>query len=130
MNGRTKASLKSLLLKAMQLKATADKAQRDYREAHDKLMLKMQEHGVTKFPVELDAGEVVTGTLVESSTLSVDMAALEEAVSREVFDRVTKRSVDMTAFRNAVAEGAISLDIAEEIVVETPRQPYLRISEK
>lgn len=129
MDAKTKAALKATLIKYQASKAEAQKAAEKAAIQHLNLIERMQDAGVTKFNVELEDGEV-TGTLVEGSTVSVDLAALKDAVKPSIFDRVTKRSIDMTAFRNAIASGDVDVDVANDITTETPRSPFVRVTKK
>ena len=130
MDGRTKAAMKSRLLKMWKAKEARDKADATYRENADQIIDRMQAEGIEKLPVELDDGSVLTGTVVTSSTLTVDMDALRDAVGDKVMEKVTKVVIDMASFRDAVSTGDIPLDVANTVVSETARAPYMKVTKK
>jgi|APGre2960657373_1045057.scaffolds.fasta_scaffold00162_26 hypothetical protein len=101
-------------------KAAAKRAQDDAIEA-------FKAAGIVK--VELaDETQV---TLVESDgRLSVDAEVLAELVPSKVYDNLTKKSVDLDAFKGAVESGYISQDIADKASSLVPVAASIKVTPK
>jgi hypothetical protein len=82
----------------------------------------------------LDSVELADGTTVtivhSDGRLVVDVEALAEIVPAKVLDNVTKRSVDLEAFKGAVASNQISKDDADKVTSLSPVADSLRITAK
>lgn len=101
-------------------KAAAKRAQDDAIEA-------FKSAGIVK--VELaDETQV---TLVESDgRLSVDAEVLAELVPAKVYDNLTKKSVDLDAFKGAVESGYISQDVADKASSLVPVAASIKVTPK
>jgi hypothetical protein len=70
-------------------------------------------------------------TLVEpEGRLSVDSEALAELVPAKVLDNLTKRSVDLEAFKGAVESGYVSAEVAEKVSTLVPVSPSIKVTAK
>ena len=101
-------------------KEAAKRAQEDAIEA-------FKSAGITK--VELaDETQV---TLVEpEGRLAVDAEVLAELVPAKVYDDLTKRSVDLDAFKGAVESGYISDEVAAKASTLVPVAPSIKVTAK
>jgi hypothetical protein len=124
----SKVRLKNLAAKYAAAKRAADEAAAVAEELRAKLVALMTEADISKSDVELEDGTVVTNTLVEPVSTNVDIDLLRDLVSRSTFDRVTKQSVDMTAFHASVSSGDISMEVVNKVVTTVERTPYIRTS--
>lgn len=79
--------------------------------------------------VELPDGTVVTVVRSEGR-LVVDVEALADEVSAKVLDAVTKRSVDLDAFKGAVECGTIGKEVADKVTSLSPVADSLRVTAK
>ena len=79
--------------------------------------------------VELADGTVVTIVRSEGR-LVVDVEALAETVPAKILDDVTKRSIDLDAFKGAVASNHISQEVADKVTTLAPVANSLRITAK
>ena len=79
--------------------------------------------------VELADGTVVTIVRSEGR-LVVDVEALADEVSAKVLDNVTKRSIDLDAFKGAVEYGTIGKEVADKVTSLSPVSDSLRITAK
>ena len=77
--------------------------------------------------VELADGTVVTIVRSEGR-LVVDIEALAEIVPAKVLDNLTKRSIDLDAFKGAMESSYISKDIADKVTTLAPVSDSLRIT--
>jgi len=101
-------------------KAAAKRAQDDAIEA-------FKAAGIAK--VELADETLVT--LVESDgRLSVDADVLAELVPAKVYDDLTKRSVDLDAFKGAVESGYISQEVADKASSLVPVAASIKVTPK
>jgi hypothetical protein len=79
--------------------------------------------------IELADGTVVT-VVHSDGRLVVDVEALAEVVPAKVLDNLTKRSIDLEAFKGAVESSYISKDIADKVSSLAPVADSLRITAK
>lgn len=79
--------------------------------------------------IELADGTVVT-VVHSDGRLVVDVEALAENVPAKVLDNLTKRSIDLEAFKGAVESSYISKDIADKVSSLAPVADSLRITAK
>lgn len=68
-------------------------------------------------------------TVVVSETLSADIDALRAAASPSVFKRITKVSLDPTAYRALASLDSVPAAVAE-VVVARPSKPSVRLTAK
>ncbi len=105
-------------------KKEADEA---FKRAQEEAINALAESGQDS--VELPDGTVVT--IVRSDgRLVVNVEALADEVSAKVLDNVTKRSVDLDAFKGAVECGTISKEVADKVTSLSPVADSLRITAK
>lgn len=82
----------------------------------------------------LDSVELADGTVVtivrSEGRLVVDVEALAEIVPAKVLDNLTKRSIDLEAFKGAMESAYISKDIADQVTTLAPVADSLRITAK
>lgn len=105
-------------------KKEADEA---FKRAQEEAIAALTESGQDS--VELPDGTVVT-VVRSDGRLVVDVEALADEVSAKVLDKVTKRSVDLDAFKGAVECELIGKDIAEKVTSLSPVSDSLRITAK
>ena len=68
-------------------------------------------------------------TRKELKSEGIDGKALQDLVDKDVFMKITKRVVDSAALDEAVREGLVEESVISEAFVETPQQPFVRVSD-
>jgi len=68
------------------------------------------------------------GTLVEADDEIIDLDMLKTSVSPAAFNAVTIRKINLTVWRERVANGKISAEIVARVRTFQARTPYYRIT--
>lgn len=105
-------------------KKEADEA---FKRAQEEAIEALTESGQDS--VELPDGTVVT-VVRSDGRLVVDVEALADEVSAKVLDNVTKRSVDLEAFKGAVSCGTISKEVSDKVTSLSPVADSLKVTSK
>jgi hypothetical protein len=71
---------------------------------------------------------VYKAKVVRSETSDVDLAALK-ANDVDLYNRVTKKVLDKTAFNRIVTNGELEAELAQQIIVIKDRKAWVSISE-
>lgn len=71
---------------------------------------------------------VYKAKVVRSETSDVDLAALK-ANDIDLYNRVTKKVLDKTAFNRIVTNGELEADLAQQIIIIKDRKAWVSISE-
>lgn len=72
----------------------------------------------------------VTGTVVAPERLIVDEVALQASLTRYRWLKVTKRVLDLSAFKAALEAGVISTKIARKVAHTEATKPYVKLTFK
>lgn len=126
--------LDALLIRTRELKAVIKSAE-DERVGKNldgvecQLVALMDEHHIEQTSVDLD-GILVTGSLVKSTTLNIDEARLKKALGSKIWEAITTKTLDKAKLEDAIARNLISPTMVAECSVETPRRPYIKITER
>jgi hypothetical protein len=90
----------------------------------------IQSHVSTLFDqVEFRADDrTFKAKVVRSETSDVDLAVLK-ANDIDLYNRVTKKVLDKTAFNRIVTNGELEADLAQQIIVIKDRKAWVSISE-
>jgi hypothetical protein len=72
--------------------------------------------------------QVYKAKVVRSETSDVDLAALK-ANDVDLYNRVTKKVLDKTAFNRIVTNGELEAELAQQIIVIKDRKAWVSISE-
>lgn len=107
------------------LKVQLGNLEAEYKSKQEALIGWLDKAGLTEV-----SSESWSAQRIQSKRLAVDLGALSQVVDAAVIDQVTKRSVDTTAFRNAVARGVISTETAKLVTSETETAPFLKFTPK
>jgi hypothetical protein len=89
----------------------------------------LKEWGIQHASV-LDGPVKITGTLVESSGLTIDEHRLQRAVGATNWQKITSRVLDKAKLEDAIARGLVDATLVAECSAETPRRPYVKIQER
>jgi hypothetical protein len=107
----------------LEAKAAADRAAKELDKVKTVLLDVLHESGEKNVVLE-GLGSVL---LVECERTSVDLDSLAPLVNGEVFDFVTKRSIDLTAWRTALTKGMVAESVAQ-VVEQTSTYEQIRTS--
>jgi len=107
----------------LEAKAAADRAAKELDKVKTVLMDVLHESGEKNVVLE-GLGSVL---LVECERTSVDLTRLAPLVDGETFDFVTKRSIDLTAWRTAITKGMVD-EVIARAVEETSSYEQIRTS--
>lgn len=129
-NGRMVTKLKTLVVKYSKQKAIADAEMEKATAIKQQMLDLMISSGITKTSAELEGGTVVYGTLVQGSTMTVNVDELKDMITPAQFKKISKSSVDLGKFRDAVASGEIDIETATAVTEETSNTPYIRFGDK
>jgi hypothetical protein len=89
----------------------------------------MKEWQISTASVEVD-GVKITGTLMESSTMTIDEERLKRALGAQKWQNITSRVLDRAKLEDAIAKGLIDATTVAQCSVEQPRRPWIKITEK
>ena len=127
-------ALDELLLRLRELKRTIAQAEeqrvgKNQDGIECQLAALMKEWGITSTSV-MEGPVKVTGTLVESTGLTIDEERLKRAVGATKWQGITSRVLDRAKLEDAIAKGVIDPTLVAECSQETPRRPYVKIGER
>lgn len=103
------------------LKVDLDRLSAEYDEKKARLLAWFEKTGRTEA-----ASAQWAAHKIQSTRTAIDLDVLSSSVTPDVLDAVTKRTIDLTAFRNAVARGVIDGELAKTVTIESKSSPYLR----
>lgn len=119
-----------LVLKLRDAKNTAKKCEELIKgDLQPRVISALKDLGV-KTLVADGEGVEVTATLVESVATSVDWEQLHSRLTKEQWDAIQIATPSNTLLKDAMASGAIGEALVAECIIESPKSPYVRISER
>jgi len=127
-------ALDELLLRLRELKRTIAQAEeqrvgKNLDGVECQLAALMKEWGITTTSVT-EGSLKITGTLVESTGLTIDEERLKRAVGATKWQGITSRVLDRAKLEDAIAKGTIDPTLVAECSQETPRRPYVKVGER
>jgi hypothetical protein len=118
-----------LLIKVAKLKAKAELAESNYRDAQEDLITLLST-GEDRSVTAQCGTNAITGTLVTSETLSINEEGLAKALGAKVWAKCTKRVLDKKKLEALITTGEVNAVVVAANSSETARKPYVRISTK
>lgn len=70
----------------------------------------------------------LTGTLVESTTVTVDEAKLKKSIGATAYKKLTKPVLDKGLLEDAMARGVVDPNTVSACSIEKPRKPYVLVN--
>lgn len=115
------------LNKARHAKDEADNQRKDLQGALIDALCGMNQKSIKAVS---ETGGTITGTLVESSTITYDADGLRKALGAKVFDALCTMTLDTKKLDEAVAKGEIDAVAVARFAFEQPRAPFIKVTEK
>lgn len=118
-------------------KSLASRAEADWRSMQKPLLELFSKAKTTSVTVKLNEDEVkqhgwrmITGTVVEGTTLTVNQERLKKLLGASRWRKVTTPTLDMAKLEAAVAEGLVTPEEVAECSDEVPKAAYIRVTAK
>lgn len=127
MNNRQIQSIQTLIDEYYEANEQLATLEKKIAEVKEKLMEKLENSELETITVG-EVGAEVKVTIVRPTTLKIDEAGLESALTKPQWKLVTKQVVDKKALEDAVVRGKIDANIVAENSKEVASRPYLRIT--
>lgn len=118
-------SLATRLARLGEMKANIARLQDEFKAEEASLLQEMRDSDRKRIFWPLD-NEFGTASVVESSTIKIDEAALLRELSEEQVTAIQKTVVDQKMLEHEVATGNIDIEVVSRHSTEVPRKPYLR----
>ncbi len=114
------------LYRLHELKKTIAEMDKERKELEAQII----EHLESVEVVTLDWGDdrIHKASVVYSSTMKIDEAGLQDALTDRQWSSITKRVIDEKLLEDKVARGQIDVDIVAQHTEEVPRKPYVRLT--
>lgn len=100
------------------------------KELQSALLDAMEGMGQKSIKAVTESGGTITGTVVESSTITYDSDGLRKALGAKVFDALCTMALDTKKLDEAVAKGEIDAMVVAKYADEQKRAPFIKVTEK
>jgi hypothetical protein len=120
-------TLEVLALFAHQAKVAMEQATENWVKAEHEFVTQLQFEEAPSVVFVRD-GRELKATLVQSERTRVDGEGLEEALEPEVYDLITKRSIDASKLKVALTAGEIDPEVIDQYTETYFAKPYIRFT--
>jgi hypothetical protein len=127
MNTRQLNTVESLLNEHQSIKDTINDLDAQLTKLKEKIFGHLEDNALETLEVG-EEGSVIRVTIVRPTTLKIDEAGLEQALTKPQWKLITKQVVDKKALEDAVVRGKIDTNIVADQTKEVASKPYLRIT--
>ena len=127
MNTRQLNTVESLLNEHQSIKDTINDLDAQLTKLKEKIFSHLEDNALETLEVG-EEGSVIRVTIVRPTTLKIDEAGLEQALTKPQWKLITKQVVDKKALEDAVVRGKIDTNIVADQTKEVASKPYLRIT--
>lgn len=125
-----KATLQTVLKEIAELKSEIATLEADMRAKQTRLMADMQKAEVENLETTDDEGHVITGVIVQATTVITDEGALAKRLGAQVWNKITTRVLDKTKLADAIKNDVVSeVDVAAASTIK-PKAPYIKVTRK
>ena len=112
------------------MKATIKGLEAEAKHVQSEIIDFIKGKGNKTMSAEDTKGVTVTATVVESTSIAIDEARLKKAVGAQVWKKITTPRLDDKLLEQAIQSGEVDVNVVAQCTTETPRSPYLRLTEK
>lgn len=123
------SDIRSLLIRFRRANDTLKDVTDERAEAHDKVIVAMQEEGVKTITVE-DGPDNILGTWVQGTRITIDEARLRKELGAAAFDKLCSKKLDGQLLEEAIAKGQIDATLVASCSNEAPNKPYVKLTVK
>lgn len=127
MNSRQEIAIIDLVNEYYEIQAQIALLDERFGKVKEELMKTMEKHELETVVVG-DEGSEARVTVVRPTTLKINEAGLEQALTKAQWKSITKQVIDKKALEDAVVRGKIDPTVVADNSNEVASKPYLRIT--
>lgn len=116
-----------LLVILASIKAAADVLAKQKADVEEQLIAVLDVAGKNNISATTSQGGTVTGTVVRAERVVIDAEALEKALDKRLWEKVTKRVLDNNLLEAHVTTGAIDEQVVAACTEIKQNKPYVKV---